>query len=120
MKLTTTPIPDQPEEAATTKATTSDDHTLSHSADATGQPRLDLRQRLAAIAQPRPTDTPAMAALRALLRDDEYIAGIIADVENWPPLTTEQRETVAALLRPHNRDPHSHHRQNRHPQNRHR
>jgi hypothetical protein len=104
---TTTPIPaDHSEEA-----TTPDHHTPSHGTDTTGdlppdqgpEQAPDLRQRLVAIARERSTDTPAMAALRALLRDEAYTAGIIADVQHWPPLTTEQRETLTALLRPQQR-----------------
>lgn len=60
--------------------------------------RRIMRARLAAMAAPRPDDTPRVAALRAVLRDEALMAHVTANVEQWPPLTDEQREALAALL----------------------
>jgi hypothetical protein len=57
-----------------------------------------MRARLAAMATPREGDSPRMAALRAILRDKALMAHVTANVEQWPPLTDEQRRTLAALL----------------------
>ena len=57
-----------------------------------------MRARLAAMPTPRDTDTPELAALRAVLRDERLMAHVTANVDRWPPLTDEQRETLAALL----------------------
>ena len=60
--------------------------------------RRIMRARLAVMAAPRASDTPRVAALRAVLRDQALMAHVIAIVERWPPLTEEQREALAALL----------------------
>ena len=57
-----------------------------------------MRARLAAIAAPRDSDSPRLAKLRAVLRDQALMAHVTANVEQWPPLSEEQRETFAALL----------------------
>ncbi|WP_123601194.1 hypothetical protein [Micromonospora sp. Llam0] len=57
-----------------------------------------MRERLAAMAAPRDTDDPELAALRAILRDQALMAHVTANVDQWPPLTDAQRATVAALL----------------------
>jgi len=57
-----------------------------------------MRARLAATAQPREGDNPSLAALRAILRDQTLMAHVTANVEQWPPLSDEQRETLGALL----------------------
>jgi hypothetical protein len=57
-----------------------------------------MRARLAAMAAPRSSDSPDVAALRAILRDEALMAHVTANVEQWPPLSDEQRETLAALL----------------------
>lgn len=54
--------------------------------------------RLAAAAAPREGDSPSLAALRAVLRDETLMAHVMANVEQWPPLDDEQRETLGALL----------------------
>jgi hypothetical protein len=58
-----------------------------------------MRARLAVMAQPRDDDTPQAAALRAILRDQQLMARVTANVEYWPPLTDEHRETLAAILK---------------------
>jgi hypothetical protein len=60
--------------------------------------RALMRARLAAMATPREGDSPQVAALRAILRDEALMAHVTANVEQWPPLTDEQRQTLAALL----------------------
>ncbi len=63
-----------------------------------------MRARLAAMATPREGDSPRVAALRAILRDEALMAHVIANVEQWPPLSDAQRDTLGALLhRPVNR-----------------
>ncbi|MGC4771544.1 hypothetical protein ACLQ25_21565 [Micromonospora sp. DT44] len=57
-----------------------------------------MRARLAAMAAPRDSDDPELAALRAVLRDEALMAHVTANVDRWPPLTDAQRATVAALL----------------------
>src|SRR6266540_1669474 len=58
--------------------------------------RAIMRARLAVMAAPRDSDDAELAALRAVLRDEALMAHVIANVERWPPLTEEQRETIAA------------------------
>lgn len=60
--------------------------------------RAIMRARLAATAQPREGDSPRLAALRAILRDESLMAHVTANVEHWPPLSDEQRDTLGALL----------------------
>jgi len=59
-----------------------------------------MHTRLAAMAQPRASDDAELAALRHVLRDQRLMAHITAEVDQWPPLNDEQRETLAALLNP--------------------
>jgi hypothetical protein len=59
-----------------------------------------MRARLAAMAAPRETDSPRVAALRAILRDEALMAHVTAHVEQWPPLSEDQAATLAALLHP--------------------
>jgi hypothetical protein len=56
------------------------------------------RARLAAMAQPRPGDTPHTAALRAMLRDEALMADVTANVDQWPDPTDDQRQAIAALV----------------------
>jgi hypothetical protein len=67
--------------------------------------RALMRARLAAMAAPRDSDDAELAALRAVLRDERLMAHVTANVERWPPLDDEQRETIAALLNPPRRTP---------------
>ncbi|MBX7266493.1 hypothetical protein KIF24_10930 [Micromonospora sp. Llam7] len=60
-----------------------------------------MRARLAAMSTPRPSDDPETARLRGLLRDWEAMAEVTATVDQWQPITDEQRDTLAALLHPH-------------------
>ena len=61
--------------------------------------RALMRARLAAMATPpRESDSPRMAALRAILRDQALMAHVTANVDQWPPLSDEQARTLAALL----------------------
>jgi len=46
-----------------------------------------------------------LAKLRAVLRDEMLMAHVRANVEQWPPLTDEQRDTLAALLHRHAKRP---------------
>ncbi len=59
-----------------------------------------MRARLAAMARPRDDDDDELAALRAVLRDQQLMAQVVATVEQWPPLDDEQREVLAAMLNP--------------------
>ncbi|MEV6922973.1 hypothetical protein AB0M46_00465 [Dactylosporangium sp. NPDC051485] len=70
-------------------------------ADTTGVSAADreiMRARLTAMAAPRDSDSPRLAKLRAVLRDETLMAHVRANVEAWPPLDDEQRDTLAALL----------------------
>ena len=60
----------------------------------TAADRAIMRVRLAAMAAPRDSDTPRVAALRAVLRDQTLMAHVTANVERWPPLSEEQREAL--------------------------
>ncbi|MFI7211689.1 hypothetical protein ACIBP4_12675 [Micromonospora maritima] len=62
-----------------------------------------MRARLAAMAAPRDSDDPELAALRAVLRDEALMAHVRANVDRWPPLTDEQRDTIASLWPPASR-----------------
>ncbi|RSM74189.1 hypothetical protein DMB66_01895 [Actinoplanes sp. ATCC 53533] len=57
-----------------------------------------MRARLAAMAAPRDRDSARLAKLRAVLRNESLMAHVTANVEQWPPLSGEQRDTLAALL----------------------
>ncbi|GAA4690822.1 hypothetical protein Prum_000040 [Phytohabitans rumicis] len=82
--------------------TTASDDTPAGVSDAD---RALMRARLAAMAAPRDSDDAELAALRAVLRDEALMAHVTANVERWPPLTEQQRETIAALLNPPCRTP---------------
>lgn len=84
---TTNGRPGDPADLTDPDASTDADHAL-------------MRARLAAMAQPHDDDTPKAAALRAILRDQRLMDRVTANVESWPPLTDEQRDTIAALLNP--------------------
>jgi hypothetical protein len=84
---TTNGRPGDPRDLTDPDASTDTDHAL-------------MRARLAAMAKPRDDDSPKAAALRAILRDQRLMARVTANVESWPPLTDDQRETLAALLHP--------------------
>jgi hypothetical protein len=77
-----------------TNTPASDDTSAGVSADE----RAIMRARLAAMATPRDGDSPRVAELRAILRDEALMAHVTANVEQWPPLSEEQRETLGALL----------------------
>ncbi|MDG4749916.1 hypothetical protein O7630_03080 [Micromonospora sp. WMMD718] len=62
-----------------------------------------MRARLAAMAAPRDTDDSELAALRAVLRNAALMAHVRANVDQWPPLTEEQRDTIASLWPPPSR-----------------
>ncbi|NJP30775.1 hypothetical protein [Micromonospora thermarum] len=62
-----------------------------------------MRVRLAAMAAPRDSDDAELAALRAVLRDESLMAHVTANVDRWPPLTEEQRDTIASLWPPPSR-----------------
>ena len=81
---------------------------LSEDTGATGAGGPDvaalMRTRLAEMAKPRDSDDAGTAAMRAILRDEALMAYVTANVDRWPPLTDEQRDTLAAILnRPANR-----------------
>jgi hypothetical protein len=57
-----------------------------------------MRTRLAAMATARATDTASVAQLRAILRDATLMAHVVTNVDQWAPLSEEQRELLAALL----------------------
>ncbi len=67
-------------------------------AGVSAEDRAVMRARLAAMAAPRESDSPRLAKLRAVLRDEALMAHVTANVEQWPPLSEEQRDTLAALL----------------------
>lgn len=50
------------------------------------------------MSAPRASDDPATAALRAVLRDPVLMARVITTVEEWRPLTEDQRATISALF----------------------
>jgi len=91
----TRPTPPQPTPAE--HAVTSREDTTREPATATGTQTSTRRARLAAMAQPRPGDSPHTAALRAMLHDQTLMAQVTANVDAWPEPTEEQRQTIAAL-----------------------
>lgn len=58
------------------------------------------RARLAALARHRNPDDPELIDARRQLRAASLADRIREDVAKWPPLTDEQRDRLAALLRP--------------------
>jgi hypothetical protein len=70
--------------------------------------RAVMRARLAVMAAARDTDRPSVAALRALLRNDEVMSHVVANVETWPPLDERQLDVLAGILHPDRRPGGSH------------
>jgi hypothetical protein len=63
-------------------------------------PAQEARNRLGGMIRRHPDDHEAIAAARADLRAtvaEDYIKRL---VDSWPPLTAEQRDRLALLLRP--------------------
>ncbi|GAA3103989.1 putative metal-dependent phosphotriesterase family hydrolase [Kribbella aluminosa] len=58
-----------------------------------------MRARLEAMAQPRDSDNPAVAELRAALRDPVLMAGVVDEIADTWDFTPEQLDTLAVLLR---------------------
>lgn len=58
------------------------------------------RARLASLSRSRPADDPDLLAARRDLRAARLEVYIKRTVDAAPPLTTEQRERLAAILRP--------------------
>lgn len=65
-----------------------------------------MRARVEALARPRAADSPAVAALRALLRDPVLMAGVVDDIAATWAFTPDQLDTLAVLLQP---NPHHRH-----------
>jgi hypothetical protein len=82
----------------TGRVDTGTDSATGRGARASAQDRVVMRARLAVIAVARDTDTPSVAALRALLRDETLMAHVVANVEQWPPLDDEQRDVLGELF----------------------
>lgn len=61
--------------------------------------RQRLVGRIAGITSKCGTDDPRLPALREQLKAAELEEHIKRAVESWPPLSTEQRERLANLLR---------------------
>ena len=58
------------------------------------------RARVASLTRSRPADDPDLITARVNLkaaRLEDHITKLVAD---WPPLTPEQRDRIASLLRP--------------------
>lgn len=58
------------------------------------------RARVAALSRDRASDDPDLIEARRALRAERLAAQIAAQVDAWPPLTPEQRDRLAGLLRP--------------------
>ena len=58
------------------------------------------RARVASLSRSRADDDPDLISARRNLRTERLAEQIAAQVDTWPPLTPEQRERLAALLRP--------------------
>lgn len=58
------------------------------------------RARIASLSRSRTPDDPDLVNARRELLEARLADRIRADVAAWPPLTTEQRDRLAALLRP--------------------
>lgn len=58
------------------------------------------RARIAALSRSRPADDPDILAARRDMRAARLADYIARTVDTAPPLTTEQRDSLAALLRP--------------------
>jgi len=57
------------------------------------------RAKVAALERHHPTNTEAIAEARRDLRAERLADRIAQDVATWPPLTPEQRDRLAVLLR---------------------
>jgi hypothetical protein len=60
--------------------------------------RAVMRARLAAMAAPRAGDSVQVAGLRAILRDQDLMAHVLSNVEQWPALSDDQRDVLGSLL----------------------
>lgn len=58
------------------------------------------RARVASLTRSRAADDPELVAARRNLKAERMADFIRRQLDTWPPLTIEQRESVAALLRP--------------------
>lgn len=58
------------------------------------------RARVAALTRSRPADDPDLIRARQNLRTERLADAIRATVDAAPPLTVEQRDRLALLLRP--------------------
>lgn len=60
------------------------------------------RARVAALSRDRAPDDPELLTARQRLKAARLEDHVRKTVESWPPLTNEQLDHVAALLRPAN------------------
>lgn len=58
------------------------------------------RARVASLTRSRPVDDPALIAARQRLKAARLEDHVRETVTTWPPLTTEQIDRIAVLLRP--------------------
>lgn len=58
------------------------------------------RARVASLTRSRTPDDPELVDARRNLRAERLADHIRRQVDDWPPLTNEQRARLAALLRP--------------------
>lgn len=63
-------------------------------------PAMDARNRLASVTRHHPDDTEKITAARRDLAATKIAEYVRKTVDAAPPLTDEQRERIAALLRP--------------------
>jgi hypothetical protein len=49
-----------------------------------------MHVRLHALAQPRDGDSPRLARLREVLRDQTITSRVVANVDSWPEMTEQQ------------------------------
>lgn len=59
-----------------------------------------MHARLEAMAKPRKDDSPRLARLRAVLRDQRIMSRVVANVDSWPELSEQQWAEAIALLQP--------------------
>lgn len=99
-------VPNPPGSAQSTDGAHHPGHRSPRPDAADGRPSVQevMHARLAAMAQPRPEDNPSRARLREVLRDKRIMAYVIANIDQWPPITDEQRAALAALLHQPRRD----------------
>lgn len=96
-----TPAPQRPDMAAPERPDMTQ-HT--GPADSLTPVQKIMHARLAVMSQPRHDDNPRRARLREVLRDRRLMAHVVANVDQWPPLSDEQRAEIAALLHHHRLD----------------